>query len=160
MRLKVGLGKTGNWTAEGKGRKETSRTSRFSSLVNVRLTPYQLDTQSPKQTIPTNTTRNHLEAKRNKEKKMTQIIQTDATQANWKNPGNWHWVEKNTLPWTTEYLKERILKFENVRKMEVKGDANVCMRKGKVLYIFDLECEINWEGRIYNTEEDKERNER
>lgn len=68
------------------------------------------------------------------------------------NPNNWHWVDKNTLPWTTEYFGSRFTGWQQadneytVSVQGVKscvGDSNVSQRKGKVICYFDLQLEFD-----------------
>ncbi|SCU81437.1 LAMI_0B06238g1_1 [Lachancea mirantina] len=57
------------------------------------------------------------------------------------NPNNWHWVDKNTLPWTERYMEKLEIeseKFRILRVEQVSGDSNVSQRKGKVICYFDL----------------------
>lgn len=65
------------------------------------------------------------------------------------NPNNWHWVDKNTLPWTREYFERTLADLEVVSAdgkhrvvltevTEVSGDSNVSQRKGKPICYFDL----------------------
>ncbi|KAK6203364.1 activator of Hsp90 ATPase [Scheffersomyces amazonensis] len=63
------------------------------------------------------------------------------------NPNNWHWIDKNCLPWTKEYLDREIkdtvienegYKFTVISIDSVTGDCDVTQRKGKVLCIYDL----------------------
>ncbi|SCU79032.1 LANO_0A04830g1_1 [Lachancea nothofagi CBS 11611] len=65
------------------------------------------------------------------------------------NPNNWHWVEKNTLPWTEEYMQLLCTSVDVtgqsgphkvvIEKLEsVSGDSHVSQRKGKVICYFDL----------------------
>lgn len=57
-----------------------------------------------------------------------------------------HWVDKNCLPWTKEYLNENVVNtsVENdsytfsVTRVETSGDCDVTQRKGKVLCIYDM----------------------
>lgn len=69
------------------------------------------------------------------------------------NPNNWHWVDKNTLPWTKEYFDENIKGLEIpsgasecmyriVEVSKVAGDSNVSQRKGKPICYFDLSVEF------------------
>lgn len=71
------------------------------------------------------------------------------------NPNNWHWVDKNTLPWTKEYFNDKIKGFEvkssdnenpTIYKISeiknVSGDSNVSQRKGKPICYFDLNVEL------------------
>ncbi|CEP61257.1 Hch1p LALA0_S02e10330g [Lachancea lanzarotensis] len=70
------------------------------------------------------------------------------------NPNNWHWVDKNTLPWTESYLQNlpasissvvapngsytvRLVKLESLT-----GDSHVSQRKGKVICYFDLNVQF------------------
>lgn len=70
------------------------------------------------------------------------------------NPNNWHWVEKNTLPWAQEYLSEQLqqVKYSTsthdiiVKSASVNGDCDVSQRKGKVICIYDLGLDLGLEG--------------
>ena len=72
------------------------------------------------------------------------------------NPNNWHWVDKNTLPWTKEYFNDKIKGFEvkssngenpvvyQISEIKnVSGDSNVSQRKGKPICYFDLNVELS-----------------
>ena len=74
---------------------------------------------------------------------------------NWKNVNNWHWVEKNCLPWTQDHLGKKLLTFEfkqDGKKVwvsavkSVTGDVDLNQRKGKVIYVFDLALNLEWKG--------------
>lgn len=66
------------------------------------------------------------------------------------NPNNWHWVQRNALPWAQSYLKKRLtsINFEHseyqviLKSCNITGDCDVSQRKGKVISIFDLMIEI------------------
>lgn len=69
------------------------------------------------------------------------------------NPNNWHWVDKNTLPWTKEYLERTLTNLEVVsadgkhrivltKITDVTGDSNVSQRKGKPICYFDLQVSM------------------
>lgn len=69
------------------------------------------------------------------------------------NPNNWHWVDKNTLPWTKDYFNEKLKDFEVkneessvvykiVEINKINGDSNVSQRKGKPICYFDLNMEL------------------
>lgn len=89
---------------------------------------------------------------------MTNMTSTTGTggQTNWKNVNNWHWVEKNCLPWATDYLKTSLPGLEaessTVGKVavtavtNVSGDVDLNQRKGRLLSIFDLELKLEWKG--------------
>jgi len=76
---------------------------------------------------------------------------------NWKNVNNWHWVEKNCIPWAKEYFKKTFvgLKEEDngcaVEITEIKkfnGDVDVNQRKGKVFAIYDIDCDFAIKGKV------------
>jgi activator of HSP90 ATPase len=76
---------------------------------------------------------------------------------NWKNVNNWHWVEKNCIPWAKEYFKKTFvgLKEEangcSVEITEIKkfnGDVDVDQRKGKVFAIYDVDCDFAIKGKV------------
>lgn len=94
------------------------------------------------------------------------------------NPNNWHWVDKNCLPWAKQYFSEKLLvkaedgntSVEVTKLNDVDGDCDVCQRKGKVIAIYDMHLELSFEGKtgdeevtgrikvpeiMYNTEEDE-----
>ncbi|XXZ98379.1 hypothetical protein QA089_000875 [Meyerozyma guilliermondii] len=79
------------------------------------------------------------------------------------NPNNWHWVDKNCLPWTKEYFQENVvntsaesgdLKFVLDNVVSISGDCDVTQRKGKVLCIYDMKLEFSIAG-TSASEEDK-----
>ncbi|CCH59651.1 hypothetical protein TBLA_0B08360 [Henningerozyma blattae CBS 6284] len=70
------------------------------------------------------------------------------------NPNNWHWVDKNTLPWTKEYLNTKFIDYQinskdgksivKITKVtNVSGDSNVSQRKGKPICYFDLHLDMD-----------------
>ncbi|GMM29125.1 Hch1 protein [Martiniozyma asiatica (nom. inval.)] len=67
------------------------------------------------------------------------------------NPNNWHWVDKNALPWAKDYLTEKLCavvhtaagkQFKIKEVKSISGDCDVTQRKGKVRCIFELKVEI------------------
>lgn len=79
------------------------------------------------------------------------------------NPNNWHWVDKNCIDWTRQYLKEKIqgLKAESddgsieatVNKLtSVEGDVVVSQRKGKIISLFDVKIVLGYEGKVGDTD--------
>lgn len=69
------------------------------------------------------------------------------------NPNNWHWVDKNTLPWTKEYFSTSLADLQVVsgdgkhkivlsEVTNVSGDSNVSQRKGKPICYFDLQLAL------------------
>lgn len=81
---------------------------------------------------------------------------------NWKNVNNWHWVEKNCLSWAVDYLKEKLVGLEQKSESgieckvtevnSVTGDCDLNQRKGKIITIYDLVINLNWEGKSSNGE--------
>lgn len=71
------------------------------------------------------------------------------------NPNNWHWVNKDVREWTREYL-ERTLVGTSAEEGEVStkiskivsmdGDVDVSQRKGKVITLFDVKVQMEYEG--------------
>lgn len=72
-----------------------------------------------------------------------------------KNVNNWHWTEKNCLPWAKTYFDEKLnaiavkdgygtVKVNRVISLE--GDCDLNQRKGKILPVFDLKLTLEWTG--------------
>ncbi|CCC71929.1 hypothetical protein NCAS_0I02610 [Naumovozyma castellii] len=81
------------------------------------------------------------------------------------NPNNWHWVDKNTLPWTKDYFNEKLNDFQVVTNDKSKiikinqidkitGDSNVSQRKGKPICYFDLQMDFSIQ--IINDEQEEQ----
>ena len=71
------------------------------------------------------------------------------------NPNNWHWVNKDVAQWARQYLETNLvgLKEEQgdtsaeIKKVaSMEGDVDVSQRKGKVITLFDVKLELEWEG--------------
>ncbi|KAL9640218.1 MAG: hypothetical protein Q9164_000405 [Protoblastenia rupestris] len=71
------------------------------------------------------------------------------------NPNNWHWVNKDVREWARQYLDENLLGLEaeqgdasaKVSKiMSMDGDVDVSQRKGKVITLFDVKLQLEYEG--------------
>jgi activator of HSP90 ATPase len=71
------------------------------------------------------------------------------------NPNNWHWVNKDVSPWAKDYLTEKVtqcsteedgvtVKISKLTSMD--GDVDVSQRKGKVITIFDVKLNLEYEG--------------
>lgn len=71
------------------------------------------------------------------------------------NPNNWHWVNKDASGWAKNYLNEKLravsaegdgvtAKVSNVLTMD--GDVDVSQRKGKVITLFDVKLQLEYEG--------------
>ena len=70
---------------------------------------------------------------------------------------NRHWIDKNCLPWSKDYLKENIIdttyeddlfRFVVTAVDSVSGDCDVTQRKGKVLCIYDMRLQFLLSGAI------------
>ncbi|KAF4216303.1 hypothetical protein CNMCM8980_008338 [Aspergillus fumigatiaffinis] len=77
------------------------------------------------------------------------------------NPNNWHWVNKDASPWAKNYLKEKLrtlsaeedgvsVKISNLLTMD--GDVDVSQRKGKVITLFDVKLQLEYEGKTKDEE--------
>lgn len=71
------------------------------------------------------------------------------------NPNNWHWVNKDAAPWAKDYLTEKVTqcsteedgvtaKISKLTSMD--GDVDVSQRKGKVITIFDVKLNLEYQG--------------
>ncbi|KAL3479103.1 activator of Hsp90 ATPase [Aspergillus californicus] len=77
------------------------------------------------------------------------------------NPNNWHWVNKDASAWAKDYLTEKLLglsaeqdgvtaKVSNLLTMD--GDVDVSQRKGKVITLFDVKLQLEYEGKTKEEE--------
>ncbi|EAW10570.1 AHA1 family protein [Aspergillus clavatus NRRL 1] len=77
------------------------------------------------------------------------------------NPNNWHWVNKDVSAWAKDYLKGKLCvlsaeedgvsaKVSNVLTMD--GDVDVSQRKGKVITLFDVKLQLEYEGKTKDEE--------
>lgn len=71
------------------------------------------------------------------------------------NPNNWHWVNKDASEWAKSYLEKNLIglsaedgdvsaKISKVQSMD--GDVDVSQRKGKVITLFDVKLQLEYEG--------------
>ena len=71
------------------------------------------------------------------------------------NPNNWHWVNKDASEWARSYLEKNLVgigvetggvsaKIKTVQSME--GDVDVSQRKGKVITLYDIKLQLEYEG--------------
>jgi len=78
------------------------------------------------------------------------------------NPNNWHWVNKDAAPWAKDYLTEKVTqcsteedgvtaKISKLTSMD--GDVDVSQRKGKVITIFDVKLNLEYQGKTKDGEE-------
>ncbi|KAL4921735.1 activator of Hsp90 ATPase [Aspergillus aurantiobrunneus] len=77
------------------------------------------------------------------------------------NPNNWHWVNKDASAWAKNYLTEKLrvvsaeedgvtAKVSNLLTMD--GDVDVSQRKGKVITLFDVKLQLEYEGKTKEEE--------
>ncbi|KAI9375291.1 activator of Hsp90 ATPase [Aspergillus egyptiacus] len=77
------------------------------------------------------------------------------------NPNNWHWVNKDASGWAKEYLTEKLralsveddgvtAKVSSLLTMD--GDVDVSQRKGKVITLFDVKLQLEYEGKTKEEE--------
>ncbi|KAL6232562.1 hypothetical protein BDW75DRAFT_217534, partial [Aspergillus navahoensis] len=77
------------------------------------------------------------------------------------NPNNWHWVNKDVSAWAKTYLKDKLravsaeedgvtAKVSDVLTMD--GDVDVSQRKGKVITLFDVKLQLEYEGKTKDEE--------
>ncbi|XP_050300981.1 activator of 90 kDa heat shock protein ATPase homolog 1 [Anthonomus grandis grandis] len=76
------------------------------------------------------------------------------------NVNNWHWTEKNASPWSQTRIKELFnnisvktnepaeLTITSVEKCE--GEACANNRKGKLIFFYEWDLTLNWEGKLKN----------
>ncbi|CAH8461996.1 unnamed protein product [Schistosoma margrebowiei] len=80
-----------------------------------------------------------------------------------KNVNNWHWSDKDATGWSINKIKELLkgskiendlysCKITDISKLD--GEANVYVRKGKLMCFYEWEIVIDWEG-IVKSSEDK-----
>jgi activator of HSP90 ATPase len=71
------------------------------------------------------------------------------------NPNNWHWVTKDAGPWAKEYLENQSttvsaeedgVSAKITKLISLDGDVEVSQRKGKVITIFDVSLQLEYEG--------------
>ncbi|KAL9607423.1 MAG: hypothetical protein Q9167_007666 [Letrouitia subvulpina] len=78
------------------------------------------------------------------------------------NPNNWHWVNKDTSEWARSYLEKALVGVsaeENEvsatisKVMSMDGDVDVSQRKGKVITLFDVKVQLEYEGKTKDHED-------
>lgn len=71
------------------------------------------------------------------------------------NPNNWHWVNKDASGWAKNFLTQSLLAVSaeqdgvtaKVSKLlTMDGDVDVSQRKGKVITLFDVKLQLEYEG--------------
>lgn len=71
------------------------------------------------------------------------------------NPNNWHWVNKDASEWARDYLDQTLPTISaeegdvsaKIKKvLSLDGDVDVSQRKGKVITLFDVKVQLEYEG--------------
>ena len=71
------------------------------------------------------------------------------------NPNNWHWVNKDASEWARAYLEKNLIGVSAEDKdvsakvtkvVSMDGDVDVSQRKGKVITLFDIKLQLEYEG--------------
>ena len=71
------------------------------------------------------------------------------------NPNNWHWVNKDVSEWAKEYLEKNLTSISAeedsvsarvAKVISMDGDVDVSQRKGKVITLFDVKLQLEYEG--------------
>ena len=78
------------------------------------------------------------------------------------NPNNWHWVNKDATEWTKAYLEKTLIDVSaqenNVsakigKLMSMDGDVDVSQRKGRVITLFDVKVQLEYDGKTQDDED-------
>ncbi|KAL8872552.1 MAG: hypothetical protein Q9174_001833 [Haloplaca sp. 1 TL-2023] len=78
------------------------------------------------------------------------------------NPNNWHWVNKDTSEWARTYLEQNLVGVAAEEKdvsakvtkvVSMDGDVDVSQRKGKVITLFDVKVQLEYEGKTGDAED-------
>lgn len=71
------------------------------------------------------------------------------------NPNNWHWVNKDVSEWAREYLEKNLIGISAeegevaarvTKVVSMDGDVDVSQRKGKVITLYDVKLQLEYEG--------------
>ena len=71
------------------------------------------------------------------------------------NPNNWHWVNKDVREWAKEYTEKTVVgtsaeqgdvSAKVTKVISMDGDVDVSQRKGKVITLFDVKLQLEYEG--------------
>ena len=71
------------------------------------------------------------------------------------NPNNWHWVNKDASEWAKGYLEKNLtgiaaeegnVSAKVTKLLSMDGDVDVSQRKGKVITLFDVKVQLEYEG--------------
>ena len=74
------------------------------------------------------------------------------------NPNNWHWVNKDVRAWTHDYLIKELVGLKSSKAdgteaqiskvLATDGDVDVSQRKGKVITVFDIRLQLEFNGKV------------
>ena len=71
------------------------------------------------------------------------------------NPNNWHWVNKDVREWARQYFEQSLVGTSAEQGdvsatlskiLSMDGDVDVSQRKGKVITLFDVKLQMEYEG--------------
>lgn len=77
------------------------------------------------------------------------------------NVNNWHWKESNATGWSKDKLNELFLMMEiadgNLKSTivefeKLQGEATANNRKGKLIYFYEWDLVMKWQGQVLNDE--------
>ncbi|CAD8157485.1 unnamed protein product [Paramecium pentaurelia] len=77
------------------------------------------------------------------------------------NPNSWHWEEKNYTTIAKQLIEQKInsvkvqsgdVTLTNIEIKSISGDAQVNIRKGKQVLVYDFDIEVEWRGQNENDE--------
>lgn len=80
------------------------------------------------------------------------------------NVNNWHWKESNATGWSKDKLNELFLMMEIsdgnltstiVEFDKLQGEATANNRKGKLIFFYEWDLVLKWQGQILNDEAGK-----
>ena len=75
------------------------------------------------------------------------------------NVNNWHWKESNATNWSKDKLNDLLLNFEItednlfgkiIEFEKLEGEATANNRKGKLIYFYEWNLVLKWEGKVLN----------
>lgn len=82
------------------------------------------------------------------------------------NVNNWHWTEKNAGPWSQERIRQLFKNVKvqtdladvNIKDVEkCEGEASANNRKGKLIFFYEWNLVLNWEGKLHADDSTKQK---
>jgi len=80
-----------------------------------------------------------------------------------KNVNNWHWTETDYTSWVKNRLTELVIGQNfttpngevQLKTLKINGEVSVNTRKQKVIFFYELDITISWQGKLSDTEDVK-----